>query len=229
MRKTRNKNIVGKAYDLGVLFVLVLVVISGCSTKQQTQVDESIVSIPDSKSLPPGPIPKVEPRSRYGNPSSYVVFGKTYYTLPSSEGYVERGIASWYGKKFHGRPTSSREPYNMYAMTAAHTQLPLPTYVLVTNLKNGKQIIVRVNDRGPFHDNRIIDLSYTAATKLDIVREGTGLVEVRALDPVDYQNMLLPNKSVKNVEKHGPFYTLLSRNGVEFLVFYLHFLQKGRK
>jgi rare lipoprotein A len=132
-------------------------------------------------------IPKVEPLAKYGNPKSYEVFGKTYYTLPSSKGFVERGIASWYGKKFHGRLTSSREPYDMYAMTAAHTQLPLPTYVQVTNLKNGKQVVLRVNDRGPFHGNRVIDLSYTAAKKLDIIQQGTGLVEVRALDPRDYQ------------------------------------------
>ncbi|MGH1538425.1 MAG: septal ring lytic transglycosylase RlpA family protein, partial [Gammaproteobacteria bacterium] len=132
-------------------------------------------------------VPRQEPRSKYGNPPSYVVFGKTYYTLPSSEGYVQRGIASWYGKKFHGRRTSSGETYDMYGMTAAHTQLPLPTYVQVTNLKNNKQVILRVNDRGPFHGNRIIDLSYTAATRLDIVKEGTGLVEVRALNPRNYQ------------------------------------------
>jgi len=137
--------------------------------------------------LPADQVPKIEPLSKYGNPSSYVVFGKTYHTLPSSQGFVQRGIASWYGKKFHGKRTSSGEPYNMYSMTAAHTQLPLPTYVQVTNLKNGKQVVLRVNDRGPFHGNRIIDLSYTAATKLDIVREGTGLVEVRALDPRNYR------------------------------------------
>jgi len=152
-------------------------------------VDETVVTTSRTQKLPSGPVPKVEPRSRYGNPSSYVVFGKRYYTLPESDGYVERGIASWYGKKFHGSRTSSREPYDMYAMTAAHTQLPLPTYVQVTNLKNGRKIIVRVNDRGPFHQNRLIDLSYTAAVKLDIVREGTGLVEVRALDPLSYQNV----------------------------------------
>ncbi len=140
-------------------------------------------------------IPRVEPLSKYGNPKSYEVFGKTYYTLPSSKGYVERGIASWYGKKFHGKLTSSREPYDMYAMTAAHTQLPLPTYVQVTNLKNGKQVILRVNDRGPFVGNRIIDLSYTAAMKLDIVQQGTGLVEVRALDPRNYQHANQSNNS----------------------------------
>ena len=101
--------------------------------------------------------------------------------MNTSYGYRERGVASWYGKKFHGRLTSSREPYDMYAMTAAHKTLPLPTYVRVTNLKNGKSIVVRVNDRGPFVHNRIIDLSYSAAMKLDMVRDGTSLVEVEAI------------------------------------------------
>lgn len=128
-------------------------------------------------------IPKVEPKSKYGNPKSYVVFGQRYYTLPTSKGYLEQGIASWYGTKFHGRRTSSGETYDMYAMTAAHKTLPLPTYARVTNKKNGRSIIVRINDRGPFHENRIIDLSYAAATKLGIVTMGTGLVEVRAIDP----------------------------------------------
>lgn len=132
----------------------------------------------------PNAVPKNEPKSRYGNPESYVVFGKRYYVLDSSKNYVEKGIASWYGTKFHGRRTSSGETYDMYAMTAAHKTLPLPTYVQVKNLNNGKYIIVKVNDRGPFHENRIIDLSYTAAIKLDIIKKGTGLVEVRAIDPI---------------------------------------------
>lgn len=140
-------------------------------------------------------VPKVEPKSKYGNPKSYVVFGKRYYTLPFSKGYVEQGIASWYGTKFHGRRTSSGETYDMYAMTAAHKTLPLPTYARVTNKKNGRSIIVRINDRGPFHDNRIIDLSYAAATRLGIVTMGTGLVEVRAIDP--RANQLAEDRSGK--------------------------------
>lgn len=131
----------------------------------------------------PDAVPKSEPRSRYGNPRSYVVLGKRYYTLPTSRGYAERGIASWYGRKFHGRRTSSGERFDMYAMTAAHKSLPLPTYVLVTNLENGRQAVVRVNDRGPFHANRLIDLSYAAARKLGIFGNGTGFVEVRAVGP----------------------------------------------
>ena len=123
------------------------------------------------------------PKSRYGNPRSYVVHGKRYSTLSSARGFVERGIASWYGKKFHGRRTSSGETYDMYKMTAAHKTLPLPTYVSVRNLSTGREIRVCVNDRGPFHGNRIIDLSYAAANKLGIARKGTGFVEVRALGP----------------------------------------------
>jgi len=128
-------------------------------------------------------IPRVEPHSRYGNPESYVVFGQRYFVKKSSLNHVERGIASWYGTKFHGRRTSSGEPYDMLAMTAAHKSLPLPTYAEVTNLENGRKIIVKINDRGPFKKSRIIDLSYAAAVKLGITKAGTGLVEVRTIDP----------------------------------------------
>ncbi|MFP6680886.1 MAG: septal ring lytic transglycosylase RlpA family protein [Gammaproteobacteria bacterium] len=127
-------------------------------------------------------ITRSEPRSRYGNPESYEVFGKRYHTLTSSRGFRERGIASWYGKKFHGRNTSSGEVYDMYQMTAAHKHLPLPTYVKVTNLENGRSAILRVNDRGPFHENRVIDLSYAAALKLGITKKGTAFVEISAVN-----------------------------------------------
>jgi rare lipoprotein A len=136
------------------------------------------VSIPD---LPGDPVPRPEPRSRYGNGPVYEVLGQSYRVMDSSSGYKERGVASWYGKKFHGRLTSNREPYDMYAMTAANKTLPLPTYVKVRNLRNDRSIIVRVNDRGPFVHNRIIDLSYAAALKLDMIRDGTSLVEVTAI------------------------------------------------
>ncbi|VAW83082.1 Septum-associated rare lipoprotein A, partial [hydrothermal vent metagenome] len=131
-------------------------------------------------------VPKTEAYSRYGNPSSYVVLGKRYQTLQTYQGYRERGIASWYGTKFHGHRTSSGEPYDMYAMSAAHKSLPLPTYARVTNLDNGKSVIVKINDRGPFHENRLIDLSYAAATRLEILAKGTGLVEVEAIDPRNF-------------------------------------------
>jgi rare lipoprotein A len=120
------------------------------------------------------------PKSRRGNPAFYEVFGQRYYVLDTSNGYTERGVASWYGNKFHGKPTSSGEPYNMHAMTAAHKTLPLPTRVRVRNLANGRSVVVVVNDRGPFVDNRIIDLSYAAAHQLDMVRNGTAMVEVTA-------------------------------------------------
>jgi len=136
----------------------------------------AVQSIPDAQ-------PRVEPRSRYGNPPFYDVFGKRYYVLSSSANYVERGVASWYGPGFHKERTSTREPYDMYGMTAAHKTLPLPAYARVTNLQNGRSVVVRINDRGPFVDNRIIDLSYTAASRLDMLRNGTAMVEVRAIDP----------------------------------------------
>lgn len=131
--------------------------------------------------LPDDAIPRHEPKGRYGNGPVYEVFGKRYTVMDSSAGYKQRGVASWYGKKFHGELTSSRETYDMHAMTAAHKTLPLPTYVRVRNLRNNKTVIVRVNDRGPFVDNRIIDLSYSAALKLDMVQAGTSLVEVTAI------------------------------------------------
>ena len=126
-----------------------------------------------------------EKRSSRGNPPFYEVFGQRYYVLDSSDQFKERGVASWYGKKFHGKQTSSGVIYDMHAMTAAHKTLPLPTKVRVRNLKNGRSIIVTVNDRGPFIDNRIIDLSYAAATRLDMVGAGTALVEIEALQERD--------------------------------------------
>ncbi len=134
-----------------------------------------------SSNLPGNAIPRDEPRSRYGNGPYYKVNGKTYEVLDTNYGYQQRGVASWYGTKFHGQLTSSHERYNMYAMTAAHKSLPLPSYVRVRNLRNGKSVIVRVNDRGPFVDNRLIDLSYAAALKLDMITAGTSLVEVTAI------------------------------------------------
>lgn len=135
--------------------------------------------------VPPIPdaVPKAEPRSPRGNPAFYEVFGKRYFVLPTAAGYVERGVASWYGPGFHAGRTAMGEPYDMYAMTAAHKTLPLPAYVQVTNLRNGRSVVVRVNDRGPFKDGRIIDLSQTAASRLDMLRDGTAFVEVRALTP----------------------------------------------
>ncbi len=120
--------------------------------------------------------------SKYGNPETYEVFGKRYYPVDSADGFSEKGIASWYGKKFHGQRTSSGEVYDMYEMTAAHKTLPIPVYVEVSNLDNGRKAIVRVNDRGPFHEGRVIDLSYAAATKLGVAATGTANVSIRVID-----------------------------------------------
>lgn len=136
----------------------------------------NVTDIPDA-------IPRFEPRSQYGNPPFYVVLGHRYAVLASSAGYVERGVASWYGTEFHGLKTSTGEPYDMFAMTAAHKTLPLPCYARVTNLSNGRSVVVRINDRGPFVANRIIDLSYSAARKLDMIRNGTAFVQMEVLTP----------------------------------------------
>lgn len=138
-------------------------------------------AIPDLSNIPDAK-PKPEPKSKYGNPKTYTVFKKSYTVMPSSKGYKARGKASWYGKKFHGYRTSNGETYDMYGMSAAHKTLPLPTYAKITNLDNGKSVIVKINDRGPFHEERILDLSYAAASKLGILGKGTGNVEITALD-----------------------------------------------
>ncbi len=127
------------------------------------------------------PVPRDEPKSRYGNRSPYTVLNKNYTVLGSAQGYVERGIASWYGTKFNGRATSSGEIYDICAFSAAHKTLPLPSFARVTNLDNGRSVVVRINDRGPFHSGRIIDLSYAAASRLGVDKTGTARVEVRAI------------------------------------------------
>ncbi len=157
----------------------IALLLGGCSS---VVVKDSAPPRPLDVSTVPDAVPRIEPRSKYGNNPSYQVNGVTYRILTDATGYSERGIASWYGRKFHGQRTSSGEPYDMYAMTAAHRSLPLPCYARVTNLQNGRSVVVKINDRGPFHENRLIDLSYAAATKLDILSGGTGMVEVRVLD-----------------------------------------------
>jgi rare lipoprotein A (peptidoglycan hydrolase) len=180
-------------YRLASIALALAAVLSGCASAPRVSAPPPTVQVPP-RSTPPPParlldvpdaIPRAEPRSIYGNPPSYEVFGKRYYVMASSVGYVERGVASWYGPGFHKELTSVREPYDMYGMTAAHKTLPLPAYVRVTNLQNGRSCVVRVNDRGPFVGNRIIDLSYTAAAKLDMLRDGTAMVEVRVLQPLE--------------------------------------------
>ena len=162
------------------MVLLTGVLLTGCSSLSTQDTDGApdkqvdINQIPDAK-------PRTEDLSKYGNPDSYVVFGKRYYVCKNIENYTEQGLALWYGTKFHGRKTSSGELYDMYAMTAAHKSLPIPSYVKVSNLDNGKSIVVRVNDRGPFVDNRIIDLSYVAAQKLDMTNNGTANVEISVI------------------------------------------------
>ncbi len=153
-------------------------------------------------------VPKDEPHSRYGNPGSYEVFGERYYVIESNKGFNQKGIASWYGSKFHGQRTSSGETYNMYAMTAAHKTLKIPAYVEVTNTANGRKAVVKVNDRGPFHDGRIIDLSYAAATKLGVAATGTAPVTIRVVTPgdgmVSSSNVDIEHKAASSI---NPAYT----------------------
>ncbi len=160
--------------SVALVLGVVLTLFALFSTKEET-------TLPDLSTIP-GATPKPEPLSRKGNASSYVVRGKRYATLDAASGYVETGIASWYGKPFHGRETANGETYDMHGMTAAHRSLPIPTYLFVRNLRNNKKVIVRVNDRGPFYDDRLIDLSYAAAEHLGFSKDGVTAVEVRAID-----------------------------------------------
>lgn len=163
------------------LLLSILVALGGCASGGGELADGD--SIPPKIARIPDAVPKVEPLARYGNPESYVVRGTRYYPKKDARGHVERGLASWYGRQFHGRKTSSGERYDMYTMTAAHKTLPLPTYARVTNIENGRSVVVRINDRGPFHGSRVLDLSYVAAVKLGVVKKGTAKVEIRAIDP----------------------------------------------
>ena len=195
---------------------LAAILLSGCSLARRKP--EPTASIPSGSAVPqppadvlsiPDAVPRVEPRSTRGNPPFYTVFGKRYYVLASSEGHVERGTASWYGPGFHSASTSMGEPYDMYAMTAAHKTLPLPAYAEVTNLRNGRKVVVRINDRGPFVGDRIIDLSYTAAARLDMLLQGTAPVEVRVITPRgDIPDLLAkgdaPGGQIRNVPTPPP-------------------------
>ncbi|HUG97721.1 MAG TPA: septal ring lytic transglycosylase RlpA family protein [Gammaproteobacteria bacterium] len=166
--------------------VLAGMVLAGCTGPRPPEIggetDGTPTRPPDVSHIPDA-VPRYEPRSQRGNPPFYEVLGRRYYVMKEAAGYRERGVASWYGTKFHGRMTSSGEPYDMYAMTAAHKTLPLPSYVRVTHRGNGRSIVVRVNDRGPFVGERIIDLSYAAAVRLGMHSDGTALVDVEAILP----------------------------------------------
>ena len=168
-------------YTRRLIILLTAALLSACGPLHRQ--DSAPTRIPVDPDKVADAVPRVEPRSRYGNPVSYQQFDKTYTLLKSFKGYKQQGDASWYGTKFHGQRTSSGETYNMFAMSAAHKTLPIFCYARVTNLENGKSIVVRINDRGPFHEGRIIDLSYVAAAKLDMLKKGTTRVEVSTIDP----------------------------------------------
>ncbi|MBC6429178.1 MAG: septal ring lytic transglycosylase RlpA family protein [Cellvibrionales bacterium] len=161
--------------------LLIAWLLGGCASQAvpvQDGAPHTPVDLAAIESRQPHPVT----RTRAGNSSPYSLFGQTYEVLPASDGFVQEGLASWYGRKFHGRPTATGEPFDMHALTAAHRTLPLPTYALVTNLENGQSEVVRINDRGPFHAERIIDLSWAAAAKLGFAGQGTARVRVVALD-----------------------------------------------
>ncbi|MFW6092998.1 MAG: septal ring lytic transglycosylase RlpA family protein [Pseudomonadota bacterium] len=172
----------GRSLVVGLLALVLAGCQSGPGRRPAEPADGPPVQVPDGLTTLPDPVPRDEPRSRRGNPPTYTVAGRTYQVMESAGGYEATGTASWYGRKFHGRLTSSGEPFDMFRLTAAHRSLPIPTYVRVTNLGNDRSTIVRVNDRGPFHDDRVIDLSYAAAVKLGFVDRGTARVRVEAVE-----------------------------------------------
>ncbi len=170
----------------GLLAGLLSLLLASCAGEPPRDKDEEPGDGPSTLDLKAedvaDAIPQAEPLARYGNHSPYEVFGKKYHVMQSNDGYHEKGIASWYGSKFHGRRTSSGEPYDMHLATAAHKTLPLPSYAEVTNLDNGRKVTVKINDRGPFKDDRLIDMSYGAALRLDMIGNGTASVDVRVID-----------------------------------------------
>ncbi|MFT5635992.1 MAG: rare lipoprotein A [Cognaticolwellia sp.] len=164
-----------------IYLCLLMILLSACSThsRYQQKNDSTPTRLPNASELQDA-TPRAEKLSRGGN-KNYQVFGKHYHVLKNAENFSQIGTASWYGRKFHGHLTSNGEIYDMYAMSAAHKNLPLPTYLKVVNNSNGRSVIVRVNDRGPFHQSRIIDLSYSAAYKLDMLKTGTANVTVTVI------------------------------------------------
>ncbi|OZI25907.1 septal ring lytic transglycosylase RlpA family lipoprotein [Bordetella genomosp. 9] len=183
-----------------LVIALLAAVVAGCSSTGGRkrggyyQDDGPDANPPGNLAAVPDAEPRIEPLASGAN-KPYVVFGKRYVPMTGDQPYTQRGIASWYGKKFHGNSTSIGEPYDMYAMTAAHPTLPIPSYARVTSAINGKTIIVRVNDRGPFHDNRIMDLSYVAAYKLGIIGPGSGEVTVQRILPDEVRRMVAERES----------------------------------
>lgn len=156
--------------------------LSACSVRPPVVERDGVPAGTRNPEAIPDAVPRLEIPGKAGNRSPYTVLGRTYHVLPTAQGYVERGVASWYGSKFHGRKTSNGEVFDAWGMTAAHRSLPIPVYARVTNLDNGRSTVVRINDRGPFHAGRIIDLSYAAALKLGFASKGTAPVEVRVIE-----------------------------------------------
>ena len=177
-------------------YVLLFTLLSACSSDRYQQKHDSTPTRLPSQAELKDAIARAEPYSRGGN-KNYEVWGKPYQVLTSAQGFEQTGLASWYGKKFHGHLTSNGEIYDMYSMSAAHKNLPLPTYLKVTNTANNKSVVVRVNDRGPFHQSRIIDLSYSAAYKLDMLKTGTAQVKITAITNFDKKTgkILIPLKN----------------------------------
>jgi rare lipoprotein A len=173
-----------------IILIVAYLALTACSSgRYQDSNDSTPTRLPSQAELKDA-IARAEPYSRGGN-KDYQVRGKHYQVLTSAEGFEQTGLASWYGNKFHGHLTSNGEIYDMYAMSAAHKNLPLPTYLTVTNLTNNKSVVVRVNDRGPFHQSRILDLSYSAAYKLGILKQGTAKVKITTITNFD---QVTPNK-----------------------------------
>ncbi|PKG55822.1 MULTISPECIES: septal ring lytic transglycosylase RlpA family protein [unclassified Shewanella] len=187
-----------------LVVILLAAILAACSSSNQNSRydiadDKAPATAPDVSKVEDAH-PKFEPYSRGGNKTNYTVRGKNYQVMDSSQGYQEKGIASWYGAKFHGHLTSNGETYDMYSMSAAHKSLPLPSYVRVTNLKNNKSVIVRVNDRGPFHEDRLIDLSYAAAHRLDMLKTGTANVSLEVIYIANPESIALAE--LKGTELH---------------------------
>ena len=182
------------------LACLVMLILQACSSS--TGGDRAPTRVPSNLEKLPDPVVRVVRRSKSGNRSTYKVLGRTYKLLPRAEGYRATGNASWYGTKFHGRQTASGERYDMYRLSAAHKHLPIPCFARITNLENNRSTIVRVNDRGPFHDDRIVDLSYAAAVKLGFAHKGTARVRMEVVTPASLARSTKPLKRKKTSAAH---------------------------
>lgn len=208
--KLFNKKLL-KSFQIAIMMIVVAPLSACVSLKSKTDVDGPPV-FPRSVKHIPDAIPKMEAKSKYGNPDTYSVFGKTYRVLENHHGFEQTGMASWYGTKFHGKRTSSGEPYDMYAMTAAHPTLPIPCYAKVTNVQNGKTAIVKINDRGPFKSDRIMDLSYAAAHKLGVYQNGTSRVNIQIINSAEWDHDLYLAESKQKQSDYSKHRNYLDNN-----------------